>query len=271
MVNFVSKSHYDINDLVNLMKILRSPNGCPWDREQTHGSIRRNLLEEAFEVAEAIDEGNDENLLEELGDILMQVVFHADIAENSKRFNFDDVADVTCKKLVRRHPHVFGDVHVEDGKESLLVWDDIKRREKKHETVTDAMNSVAQSLPSLWRAEKVQSKAAKVGFDWRDFTGAMSALHSEVQELEQEIVSTHNTAADKCSSIEEELGDVLFSVVNVARFFEVDPERALSSATDKFVSRFSYIEQMAKETGKNLYDMTLDEMEALYQTAKLEK
>jgi len=271
MVNFVSKSYYDINDLVNLMKILRGSNGCPWDREQTHESIRRNMLEEAFEVAEAIDEGNDENLLEELGDILMQVVFHADIAENSERFNFDDIADVTCKKLVRRHPHVFGDVHVENGSESLLVWDDIKRREKKHETVTDAMNSVARSLPALWRAEKIGAKAAKVGFDWKDSTGAMAALHLEAQELEQAIVSAHDPAADRIPNIEEELGDVLFSAVNVARFFEIDPERALSSATDKFVSRFNYIEQMAKKAGKDLCDMTLDEMEALYQLAKLEK
>jgi len=271
MVNFVSKSSYDISDLVNLMRVLRSPEGCPWDREQTHESIRRNMLEEAFEVAEAIDERNDDHLLEELGDILMQVIFHADIAENSGRFNFDEIADATCKKLIRRHPHVFGDVHVKDGKESLLVWDDIKRQEKSHDTVVAAMNSVAQSLPALWRAEKIQGKAAKVGFDWPDFSGAVSSLQSEIAELEQAIISDNNTTTDKDSCIEEELGDVLFSAVNVARFFEIDPECALSSATHKFISRFNYIEQMAKETGKELSDMSLDEMEKLYNLAKLER
>lgn len=271
MVDFVSKSSYDMRDLVDIMKILRSPEGCPWDRSQTHESIRRNLLEEAFEAAEAIDEKNDENLLEELGDILMQVVFHADIAESSGRFNFDDIADVTCKKLIRRHPHVFGDAQVNDGYESLLVWDDIKRQEKKHETTTAAMNSVAQSLPALWRAEKIQGKAAKVGFDWTDFTGALSSLHSEVQELDQILVTDNISSENKEAYIEEELGDILFSAVNVARFFRIDPERALSSAINKFVSRFNYIEQTARDEGKELCNMTLDEMEELYKIAKLEK
>ncbi|MCL2221762.1 MAG: nucleoside triphosphate pyrophosphohydrolase [Oscillospiraceae bacterium] len=271
MVNFVSKSSYNVSDLVNLMKVLRSPEGCPWDREQTHESIRRNMLEEAYEVAEAIDEKNDSLLLEELGDILMQVVFHADIAESSGRFDFDEIADATCKKLIRRHPHVFGDVRVKDGGESLLVWDDIKRQEKNHETTTDAMNSVAQSLPALWRAEKIQAKAAKVGFDWPDFSGALSSLRSEVQELDEAIASDNNAAADKESYIEEELGDILFSAVNVARFFGIDPEHALSSATHKFISRFHCIEQMAKKACRELSDMTLDEMEELYKIAKLEK
>jgi len=229
------------------------------------------MLEEAFEVAEAIDEKNDDHLVEELGDILMQVIFHADIAESSGRFNFDDIADATCKKLLRRHPHVFGDVDVKDGSESLLVWDDIKRQEKNHETTTEAMNSVAQSLPALWRAEKIQAKAAKVGFDWPDFTGALSSLHSEVQELNQAITADNDEATAKESHIEEELGDILFSAVNVARFFGIDPEHALSSATDKFVSRFHYIEQMAKEARRELSDMTLEEMEELYKIAKLEK
>jgi tetrapyrrole methylase family protein/MazG family protein len=271
MVDFVSKSSYGIDDLINLMRILRSPVGCPWDREQTHESIRRNMLEEAFEVIEAIDEKNDNLLIEELGDVLMQVLFHSDIAESSERFNFNDVADATCKKLIRRHPHVFGDVHVKDGRESLLVWDDIKRQEKKHETVTDAMNSVAKSLPALWRAEKIQGKAAKIGFDWPDYTGAMSSLSSEINELENAIASETSVTAEKESCIEEELGDILFSIVNVARFFKIDPEHALTSAIDKFVTRFNFIEQMAKENGRELTDMSLDEMEELYQLSKLER
>jgi len=263
MVDFVSKLRYDVYDLKELMSLLCGPGGCPWDRKQTHESIRRNLLEEAYETAEAIEQDNTEDMVEELGDILMQVVFHADIAERAGNFNLDDIADATCKKLIRRHPHVFGDIKAENDSESLVVWDDIKRKEKQHETTSDAMHSVAKTLPALWRAEKVQDKAAKVGFDWPDHTGALDALRTELTELEH--------AIETGSGIKEELGDILFSVVNVARFFKVDPEDALSASSEKFISRFSGIEKMAAEQGKQLKDMSLDEMEELYQKVKLEK
>ena len=263
MVDFESKLFYDVYDLKKLMSLLRSNEGCPWDREQTHKSIRRNLLEEAYEAAEAIDDNNMNNLLEELGDILMQVVFHADMAENAGQFTLDDIADATCKKLIRRHPHVFKDVSAKNGDESLLVWEDIKREEKLHETTTDAMNSVARSLPALWRAEKIQGKAVKVGFDWPDHTGALDALRDELNELEGAIASG--------GEVKEELGDLLFSAVNVARFFNIDPEDALGLASKKFISRFSQVEKMAQEQGRKLSDMNLEEMEALYQKAKLEK
>ena len=263
MVDFVSKPRYDVYDLKKLISLLCGPEGCPWDREQTHESIRRNLLEEAYETADAIDNRNTEHLIEELGDVLMQVVFHADIAERINSFTLDDIADATCRKLIRRHPHVFGEARAKNGDESLLFWEDIKREEKHHETTTEAMNSVARSLPSLWRAEKIQKKAAKAGFDWPDYTGALAALQAELSELE-DAIETNN-------EIKEELGDLLFSAVNVARFFNIDPEDALNAATDKFISRFEKMEIMAGQKGMKLENMSLDDMEGLYQEVKLEK
>ena len=166
MVDFEYKKYYNINDFRNIIAILRGENGCPWDREQTHASIRRNLLEEAYEVCEAIDENDPEHLREELGDLLMQVIFHARIEEEAGRFNLDDVADGACKKLINRHPHVFGDLEVKDSRQVLQNWDNIKRVEKSQKTTASAMDDVARSLPALWRSEKMQNKARKVGFDW---------------------------------------------------------------------------------------------------------
>ena len=263
MVDFENKPRYDVNDLKALLDLLRGPDGCPWDREQTHESIRRNLLEEAYEAAEAIDNSDTELLIEELGDVLMQVVFHADIADKSGCFNLDDIADATCRKLLRRHPHVFGDVRARDGSESLEFWEDAKREEKLFTSVADEMRSVARSLPALWRAEKIQKKAAKVGFDWPDHKGAMQSLRAELGELDEAIESGGN--------VEDELGDLIFSAVNVARFFSVDPEKALGLASDKFTERFARLEEKALGTGRRLEDMSLDDMEALYQQSKLEK
>jgi len=263
VVDFESKPRYDVYDLKKLMGLLRGPDGCPWDSEQTHESIRRNLLEEAYEAAEAIDNGDTELLLEELGDVLMQVVFHADIAEGSGRFNLDDIADATCKKLIRRHPHVFGDVKAKNGVESLRFWEDIKREEKLHDSATDAMRAVAKSLPALWRAEKIQKKAAKAGFDWPEYTGALQALRAELGELEDAIASGGN--------VQDELGDLIFSAVNLARFFSIDPEQALTLSSEKFMHRFSRLEEKARDSGRRLEEMTLDDMEDLYQQVKLEK
>ena len=263
MVDFENKPRYVVYDLKRLMDVLRGPEGCPWDSEQTHESIRRNLLEEAYEAAEAIDSGDTELLIEELGDVLMQVVFHAGIAGETGRFNLDDIADATCKKLIRRHPHVFGDVKAKNGRESLSFWEDIKREEKMHVSTADAMRSIARSLPALWRAEKIQKKAAKAGFDWPDYSGALAALRAELQELEDAI-------STGCG-IEDELGDLIFSAVNVARFFDIDPEQALGHAGEKFISRFARLESIASDSGRRLEDMTLNEMEDLYQRVKLEK
>lgn len=260
MVNFENKPKYGVYDLKKLVAVLRAPGGCPWDAEQTHESIRRNMLEEAYEVAEAIDEGSSEHLCEELGDVLTQVVFHSGIEEDAGRFDLDDVADMVCRKLILRHPHVFSDVTVSGSDEVLKNWDDIKRVEKSQNTVTDSMEAVAKSLPALWRAEKIQKKAAKAGFDWPDVWGAVDKLAEELTELSDAISSE--------KGIKEELGDVLFSVVNVARFLGVDPEEALAESCDKFTSRFSYVELEASKRGKILSEMTLEEMDSIYREGK---
>ena len=260
MVNFQYKDTYGVSDLVEIVRLLRAPGGCPWDGEQTHESIRRNFLEEAYEVAEAIDEGSPEHLREELGDVLLQVVFHAGIEADAGRFDLDGVADGVCKKLIYRHPHVFGDVSVSDTGEVLTNWEALKRTEKGQKTTTDSLKAVARSLPGLWRAEKVQKKAAKAGFDWPDVSGALDKLSEEIDELRQAVAEGSNVA--------EELGDVLFSAVNVARFVQVDPEQALTGATDKFIRRFEGVERQAAEKGQSLSDMDLPELDKLWERAK---
>lgn len=260
MVNFEDKPKYGVYDLKKLIAVLRAPGGCPWDAEQTHESIRRNFLEEAYEAVEAIDEKSPEHLREELGDVLTQVVFHAGIEEDAGRFDLDDVADEECRKLILRHPHVFGDVQVSGTDDVLKNWDDIKRVEKSQKTVSDSIDAVAKSLPALWRAEKIQKKAAKVGFDFPEVWQAMDKLAEEFTELSDAISSENG--------IEEELGDVLFSIVNVARLLKIDPEEALTKSSDKFSARFAYVESEAAKQGKLLSDMTLDEMDALYEQGK---
>ena len=260
MLDFVYKSYYNVEDFRKIMNILRSEDGCPWDREQTHASIRRNLLEEAYEVCEAIDNEDAEHLKEELGDLLMQIIFHARMEEEVGSFNLDDVADRACQKLILRHPHVFSDTKVENADEILKNWDDIKRKEKAQETVSSAMDGVAKSLPALWRAEKIQKKAQKVGFDWPDISGALSKLDEELDEF--------RLAVETNQGIEAELGDILFAAVNAARFAGVDPENALHKSCEKFTRRFRFIEKEAKLKGSNLDIMSLDEMETLYQLAK---
>lgn len=260
MVNFQYKDAYGVADLVEIVRLLRAPGGCPWDAVQTHESIRRNFLEEAYEVAEAIDEASPEHLREELGDVLLQVVFHAGIEADAGRFDLDGVADGVCKKLIYRHPHVFGDVQVSDTGEVLTNWEALKRTEKGQATTTDSLEAVARSLPGLWRAEKVQKKAAKAGFDWPDVSGALDKLFEEIAELRR--------AVDEGSNVAEELGDVLFSAVNVARFVQVDPEQALTDATDKFIHRFQRVEAQALEKGRSLTDMDLAELDKLWEQAK---
>ena len=260
MVNFQYKDTYGVSDLVEIVRLLRAPGGCPWDAVQTHESIRRNFLEEAYEVAEAIDEASPEHLREELGDVLLQVVFHAGIEADAGRFDLDGVADGICKKLIYRHPHVFGDVQVSDTGEVLTNWEALKRTEKGQATTTDSLEAVARSLPGLWRAEKVQKKAAKAGFDWPDVSGALDKLFEEIAELRR--------AVDEGSNVAEELGDVLFSAVNVARFVQVDPEQALTDATDKFIHRFQRVEAQALEKGRSLTDMDLAELDKLWEQAK---
>lgn len=260
MVNYEPKCRYTCADLEEIVKLLRAPGGCPWDREQTHKSIRRDLLEEAYEVAEAIDQESPEHLQEELGDLLLQVVFHAVLAREEGLFDLDDVADGICKKLIYRHPHVFGDVRVDSTGEVLKNWEELKKKEKHQSSQADAVDSVARSLPALWRAEKVQKKAAKVGFDWPDVSGALDKVEEETAELRDAMAGNGNAA--------EELGDLLFAAVNVGRFLKLDPEASLTAATDKFAHRFRRVEDAARAEGKNLEDMTLAEMDALWDKAK---
>lgn len=263
MVDFKHKDFYTVSDLLDIVRLLRAPEGCPWDREQTHESIRRNFLEEAYEVVEAIDEKNPEHLKEELGDVLLQVMFHSCIEEEAGRFQLDDVADTVSKKLIYRHPHVFGDREVSGAGEVLQNWDELKRKEKGQKTHTDALDGVARSLPSLWRAEKIQKKAKKAGFDWPSLDGAMEKLLEEVQELQEAIRERSNT--------KEELGDLLFAAVNVARFLACDPEEALGEACEKFIGRFCKIEQEASQRGNRLEDMSLEELDRLWEDVKMQE
>lgn len=260
MINFVRKERYDVKDLEEIVSLLRTPDGCPWDREQTHASLRRSLLEESCEVIEAINEENADHLKEELGDVLLQVVFHADIEKDAGKFNLDDVADGICKKLIFRHPHVFGDVTVSGTDEVLTNWDALKREEKSQQTYTDTLTSVSKSLPALWRAEKVQKKAKKAGFDWEDIQGALDKLSEEIDELREAVEQNTNT--------QEELGDLMFAAVNVSRFLHADPEETLNAATEKFISRFAKVDTLAREQGRDMAQMSLAELDELWKTAK---
>ena len=260
MVEFQRKDFYSYEDFLEIMRLLRAPGGCPWDREQTHSSIRRNFLEETYEVLDAIDHDDASGMCEELGDVLMQVAFHAQIEAERGRFTMANVVDGVARKLVYRHPHVFGDVAVSGTGEVLRNWEDLKRKEKGQSTNTDALSAVARSLPALWRAEKVQKKAKKAGFDWPNIHGALDKLSEEISELKE--------AVDQGTNVEEELGDLLFSAVNVARFLKADPETSLHAATDKFISRFSLVEQAASQGGRRMEDMNLAELDKLWEEAK---
>ncbi len=262
MVDFTFKEKYNVDDFRRIMALLRAPGGCPWDAEQTHESIRNNLLEEAYECAQAIDKNDKENLKEELGDLLMQVIFHARMEEEQGGFDLDDIADTACKKLVFRHPHVFGTAKAENSAEVLDTWEAVKRIEKSQDTTATAMIDVAETLPALWRAAKIQKKAAKVGFDWPDVSGAMDKLSEETAELRAGI------EAGDADNIEEEIGDILFSAVNAARFLGVDPETALHRSCEKFIKRFQYVEQQALAKSLRLEDMSLEEMDTIYEQGK---
>ncbi len=263
MNNFKFKEKYNIDDLLEIMAILRAPGGCPWDAEQNHESIKMNFIEETYEVIEAINQQNRELLLEELGDVLLQVVFHAEMEKEKGFFTFGDVADGICKKLIERHPHVFGDVKVSGTDEVLSNWDDIKRKSKAQKTQGSSMLKVPKELPALMRAQKIQSKAKKAGFDWDDMSGALTALESEIGEL-KEAIGTKNQ-----SEIEEEFGDVLFSCVNVARFIDVDSEEALTRSNEKFISRYLVVERLAEERGINMKETSIVELDKLWDEAKI--
>lgn len=262
MAEFNFKEAYTVDDLIQIMQLLRGENGCPWDREQTHASIKKNLIEETYEVIEAINRSDAALLEEELGDVLLQVVFHAQMEAEAGRFGFDQVADGICKKLIIRHPHIFGDVTVSNAQEVLSNWDDIKKATKGQKSQTDAMQSVPRELPALMRGAKVQQKAAKVGFDWEDASGALAKLGEEIDELKEAL------AAGDAGHTAEEMGDVLFSAVNVSRLLGMDAEEVLTASTDKFISRFQLVEQLAADRGVQMKEATLSQLDALWDEAK---
>ena len=259
MVDFQRAEFYNIQDLRKIMALLRAPGGCPWDMAQTHQSIRANMLEEAYEAVGAIDCMDMDNLKEELGDVLLQVVFHACMAQEAGYFTFDDVVDGICKKLIYRHPHVFGTVEARDPEGALSAWDAQKRAEKGQKTAADALDSVARALPGLTRASKLQSKAAKAGFDWEEVSPALDKLSEELEELK--------TAIREGSNVEEELGDLLFAAVKVGRFVQVDGEQALQGACEKFIRRFRRVEALADGP---LDALDVSALEELWRRAKRE-
>lgn len=263
MVDFQCKDKYDIQDFRRIMELLRGEGGCPWDRVQTHESIRRNMIEEAYEAVTAINHDDMGNLCEELGDLQMQVLFHARMEEESGGFTFDDVCDGAVKKLIRRHPHVFGTAEAGTPDEVLQTWDAVKREEKKQKTAAKAMADVADALPALWRAEKIQTKAAKAGFDWKDWRGPRAKLDEELSELDE--------AIEDGVGVEEELGDVLASAVNLARHLGVDPEKALGGACDRFIARYTRMEELAGESGHMLEELSSETRERFWEQAKAEQ
>ena len=257
----MSQNNRDFTQAVAIMHRLRAPGGCPWDAEQTHESLKRYLLEECYEVIEAIDSGNDELLKEELGDLLLQPLFHAAIAGERGAFTIDDVIETLCTKLIRRHPHVFGDEKIATSEEQVANWEKIKKAEKGEERKS-ALSGVPPHLPALLKAQKVTEKAARVGFDWEHVDQVFAKVLEELHELEE----TMETRDE--SRMEAELGDLLFAIVNLGRFLSLDPEEALRKTITRFSTRFSHVETRLHEQGISLHDASLDEMEALWQEAK---
>ncbi len=257
-----SKKDYTFSDLIDIMKVLRGENGCPWDKAQSHQSIKYALLEEACEAMEALDKKSYDDFADELGDVLLQVVFHSQIADEAGNFKIDDVLNHICTKLVSRHTHIFGNDTSSSSDDALDIWEKNKTKEKGLETTASLMKDVCSYLPSLVRAQKVQKKASSVGFDWEDGKDALFKLKEETIELFEAIESGEQ------NNIEEELGDLLFSCVNVSRFYNVNSEEALKKATDKFIERFSKVENEATLSGKDLKDMTLSEMDEIWDRIK---
>lgn len=252
------KKSFDFYDLLLIMNQLRSEQGCPWDKEQTHESLKANILEESYEVVEAINNKDFDNLAEELGDILLQVVFHAAIANENHKFDINDVIRTLCEKLIRRHPHVFSNISLKNSNDVIDQWEIIKKQEKNFTTTNEVLKAVPKALPALVRATKVQNKAAKVGFDFKNFEEALKKVYEELDEL----VEANNTQDNIL--IEEEFGDFLFSAVNIARFININAEISLTNATEKFINRFEGLESMVLKQGKKLSDMSLDELDMLW-------
>lgn len=260
--DFQIKDRYNIDDLISIIHLLRSPGGCPWDMEQTHHSIKKNFIEETYEVVEAINKDSADMLREELGDVLLQIALHCEMEAEKDCFCFDDVANDIVQKLVVRHPHVFGEEVANDATSALNSWDAAKQKTKGQKTQTESMVSVPRELPALMRAQKVQHKAAKVGFDWESVNGALDKLYEEIDELKIAMAQGYQP------DIEDEFGDVLFSCVNISRFLNLESEEALTKATDKFMSRFAKVEQLAKENHIDMKSSSIEVLDELWDKAK---
>jgi len=250
----------DVSRLQEIVTRLRAPDGCPWDREQTHSSLRSALVEECYEVVEAINKSDDPNLQEELGDILLHVVMHSHLANEREAFTFDQVVETVCEKLIRRHPHVFGDTNAENSQEVLKQWEQIKRAEKGGDA--SVLAGLPTALPALMRAQNAQKKAARVGFDWDSAAPVFEKVEEELAEVRDAI------AQSDARAVEEEIGDLLFSVVNLARKLKVDGETALTAATSKFVARFQAVEAALAENGQKIEQATPEEMNRLWDEHK---
>lgn len=256
------KEKYTFEDLLDIMKLLRSENGCPWDREQNHETLKKYLIEETYEVLEAIDLKDKDRLCEELGDLLLQIVFHAQIGQEQKEFTMDDIITGVCRKMVLWHTHVFGEVKANTADDVVANWEEIKKKEKGMKSQTEVLKSVPSNLPALMRSYKVQQKAAQVGFDWDDIEDAFSKILEEIDELK------HVYKSKDVERIKDELGDALFSIVNLSRFVKVQPELALTGTINKFIKRFEFIEKEAAKAGKTLQEMSLAQMDELWNKAK---
>ena len=248
--------------LSEVVAALRSENGCPWDKEQTHSTLKSSLLEETYEVIEAIDADNPAKLQEELGDLLMQVMLHAQVAQDENKFNIGDVIQTITEKLIRRHPHVFGDVQVENTAQVLSNWEAIKRSEETFQDRKSLMDGIPIQLPSLMRARKIQNKASRVGFDWKRGEDVMPKIQEELEELRDSMNSSEQ------ADIEMEIGDLLFSIVNLSRFLNVDSENALRKVNEKFIRRFKMMEAEIERQGKRFEDYDLEGLDEFWEKAK---
>ncbi|MEA4889256.1 MAG: nucleoside triphosphate pyrophosphohydrolase [Clostridiaceae bacterium] len=273
--DFQNKEHYTMEELLTIMAFLRSDRGCPWDRAQTHDSIRKNLLEEAYETIDAIESGKPERICDELGDVLMQVVFHAQMAREAGSFAFSDVVDGICRKLISRHTHIFGQDHASTPDEVIDNWEKNKRQEKGLRSQSQVLTDVPRSLPALQRSYKIQQKAAQVGFDWDDAAGPRQKIDEELGEIEECVQKCRHAVDDGTMTSEEaghliadETGDLLFAAVNYARHLHVQPEMALNRANEKFIRRFAAVEQLAKKRSLDLEVMSLTEMDRLWDEVK---
>mgnify|MGYP001609173981 FL=1 len=250
----------NLKKLTDIMSALRGEQGCPWDKEQTRDSLKPFLLEETYEVLEALDEGNPEKIKEELGDLLFQIVFHCQLAKEKNEFDMSDVIDEISRKMLNRHPHVFGKTKFKSKEHFRKYWDEEKKREGKHKE--SILEGVPKALPSLLRAHKLQKKAARVGFDWKKTEDVFEKMNEELKEFRKALKNK------KQPEIEDELGDIFFMLVNISRFVGVNPEDALRKTISKFISRFRYIEMKAADKKRNLSDMTLEDMDKLWDEAK---